>query len=93
MIQDFMEESLKSFFIGSLICFLVLLGCGGGGSSPMTFGDVALPDNQQVQQPEKLCVAVGSILSCVIEHKNLQREFTLYVPTTYNNDSAGRRTH
>ena len=78
---------MKSLLIGLSACFLVLLGCGEGGGSTMPTSNFGVLDNQQEQQIDKLCVAVGSVLSCVIEHQNLEREFTIYVPTTYNKDS------
>ena len=78
---------MRVLLMGSLTCWGVLFGCGGGGDSEGPPSNAAGADNQQEQQVDELCVAVGSNLSCVIEHDNLEREFLIYIPITYDKDS------
>ena len=68
---------------------VLLVGCGGGSGSSntqvtsparpeTTIGDVA---------PADQCVANGSQLNCTIQHDNVERDYILYVPPSYDGNT------
>lgn len=72
----------KNVFLYSLL--ILFIACGGGGGSTTPAPPVPPVPPTVTESLDDICASYGWGLFCEFTHKDLEREFTVYIPQTYS---------